>query len=301
MCRLRLVVLLTVSVGLVFALLTVRQPQRLEACSSRHPPYRYANRRASFTTSLIHKGPAPRSKDEFTGSSDWRPVAYRSEHRLLKAWISYPSRPINGALVYFHGKFTVRLEDVRNASAFVGAGYVTLLPLFRGEGGNEGDFEMYMGEVTDAVAAAEYLQVLAGDSRVYGFGHSAGGVIALLLSLRPGTPYRILGSVGGTYSPAHLCAFGQVLPYENTLIENEMRSALPHLDQFTIPHYAFVGKQDPLSNQLGTLASEIRIRSSKLRLSAVLGDHHSSVPPAIDEFLKILANANSSRQATDFH
>ena len=69
--------------------------------------------------------------------------------------------------------------------AFLDAGYVVMLPTWRGENDNPGRYEMFLGEVDDCMAALEHLRKLpyVDPDRVYVVGHSTGGTIALLAAL----------------------------------------------------------------------------------------------------------------------
>jgi dipeptidyl aminopeptidase/acylaminoacyl peptidase len=72
----------------------------------------------------------------------------------------------------------------------------------RGEDGNPGYHEMFFGEVDDGRAAISWLARQPGidKSRIYAFGHSAGGVVAALFSLYDDLPLRATGSAGGLAS-----------------------------------------------------------------------------------------------------
>ena len=85
---------------------------------------------------------------------------------------------------------------------FLAAGFAVMTPTLRGENGNPGSFELFYGEVDDAEAAVRFLaaQPRIDSKRIYTFGHSVGGGISALLSLRPEIPVRKGGSSGGLYS-----------------------------------------------------------------------------------------------------
>ncbi len=71
--------------------------------------------------------------------------------------------------------------------------------MLRGENGNPGNYELFLTEVGDAKAAVRWLarQPFVDAKRVYTFGHSTGGAISALLSLREGVPAVNGGCWGG--------------------------------------------------------------------------------------------------------
>ena len=90
---------------------------------------------------------------------------YTSDGRKLKGWLFRPAPAAGGnppVLVYFHGGFAFGADDFEACKPFADAGFVVFTPMLRGENGNPGDFEMYMGEVDDARAAAELFGRLEG-------------------------------------------------------------------------------------------------------------------------------------------
>ena len=68
---------------------------------------------------------------------------------------------------------------------FHDAGFVLMIPSFRHENSNPGNFEMFYGEVDDLLAAIAYVasQPNVDPSRVYVAGHDNGGTLALLAAV----------------------------------------------------------------------------------------------------------------------
>ena len=129
---------------------------------------------------------------------------------------------------------------------FIEAGFVVMTPMFRGENGNPGHFEWWMGDIDDAAAAARWLaqRPYVTSDRVYGLGWSYGGVVALLLSLRDDTPLRLTGAIGG---PVDTSFFGDpfndpLIPFDRTNPEElQLRVPLGNLRWMQHEAYVYVG------------------------------------------------------------
>lgn len=145
-----------------------------------------AQARKAHATKLLSHGPSPQSYDN-TMPAGVRQVYYQSAGRKLRAWVAAPAAPgKHPAVLYAHGGFCLGAEDFEHAQAFVQAGYMVLMPAWRGENGNPGQFEMLYGEVDDALAALDALAHApsADPDRLYAAGHSVGGTLVLLLAER---------------------------------------------------------------------------------------------------------------------
>ncbi len=125
-------------------------------------------------------GPAPAPSGAF-----FKVVRYPSPVGELVAYLT--PDPGDGkrhpAVVWAHGGFGgIGAGMERDTRVFSEAGLIVLCPSWRGENDNPGLFELFYGEVDDAVAAVEYLSSLpyVDASRVYMVGHSTGGTITLL-------------------------------------------------------------------------------------------------------------------------
>jgi acetyl esterase/lipase len=121
--------------------------------------------------------------------------------KQLKAWISknVDTKPRGRekwpVVVYLHGDVSLSANDWhgppphRNgaAGAFVGQGFVVYMPMLRGENGNRGDYQNFLGEVDDVIAAWDHLSTIPNvdGNNVFLIGHSMGGILACLVSMRP--------------------------------------------------------------------------------------------------------------------
>jgi pimeloyl-ACP methyl ester carboxylesterase len=144
--------------------------------------------RAGFKTRVT-----PNPKYQADGPVDPPPaklfsvVRYPSPAGKLAAYLS--PDPGDGkkhpAVVYAHGGFGGINGMAFGREPFVPfreAGFVLFCPSWRGENDNPGKYEMFFGEVDDAVASLEYLAKVpyVDPARIYMVGHSTGGTITLL-------------------------------------------------------------------------------------------------------------------------
>jgi alpha/beta superfamily hydrolase len=285
----------------------------------------YLARRARFKTHLLVRGPVPvppgfpDTTVPHLSLDSWRPwtwcgldslprlrptgsldsVTYRSGALELPAWVYTPSRPAGQrlpALLYLHPGFNLTSQTAACATPFMAAGMVVMWPIYRGENGSSGNFELLLGEVDDAVAAARWLaaQPQVDARRVYAFGWSSGGGIAALLSLMD-APIRHSGSSGGMFGP-NLNQLPKV-PYDTmSVAEWEMRSLPANIRWMRHPHYAYVeqGEDDFWGSSLVLIERATRGRRTLLHLTMVPGTHSSIYPEAVRRYLnEILADGQA--------
>jgi dienelactone hydrolase len=140
--------------------------------------------RREHPTKLMREGPAPQEFDDEMPEGVER-VTFDSDGRTLFGWLGKPAGdgPFP-AVLHAHGGFALGPEDFEQVRPLVQAGYVVLVPAWRGENGNPGDFELCYGEVDDALAALEYLAALpeVDPQRLFATGHSVGGTAVMLLA-----------------------------------------------------------------------------------------------------------------------
>src|SRR5262245_33444244 len=147
----------------------------------------YAEARRRFQTKLTRKGPSPQAGDPVKPPADATEVEYRSGELRLKAWVSRPADETHKhpAVLFLHGGFAFGADDWQISQPYRDAGFVVLTPILRGENGQPGAYSFYYDEVTDVLAAAEYLIKLpyVNADRVYIAGPSAGGTLVLLSTM----------------------------------------------------------------------------------------------------------------------
>ena len=140
--------------------------------------------RSEHKTKLITQGPSWQDFDNAVPNKA-EVVEFPSGKLKLFGWFAKPEGdgPFP-AVLHAHGGFALGAQDFDDVRPYLDAGFAVFVPAWRGENGNPGDFEMYYGEVDDALAALEYLETRddIDANRLYASGHSAGGTIVMLLA-----------------------------------------------------------------------------------------------------------------------
>jgi len=177
-------------------------------------------------------------------------VTYESAGNQLPAWIWYPDDVgPHRALVYLHDGFELSTEDFERTQPFRDAGYVVLMPTLRGETGNPGSFELFLGEVDDAAAAVRWVAAseAVDPDHVYAFGASAtGGTLASLLALVPDLGLRHSGSAGAILLDTEFAEISEMAPFDCfDRGQTSARAILGHTDEMRSMHYAWRDGQSP--------------------------------------------------------
>jgi len=244
--------------------------------------------RRRHRTALLAPGPSPQPHAPLgVGLAGVERPTYVSEGRELRALYRPPpaGRSARPALLYLHGGWALADDHMRACAPFVAAGFAVMTPSYRGENGNPGSHEMLWGELDDARAALAWLaaQPEVDGARVYVFGHSAGGMLAMLLSFEPELAAHLCGSVAGIYGPEIFDY--QRRPFVDTPRERELRLALPHIEQLEQPHIAFVPRADLGRAASAEAGARARAAGAPLETIEIPGDHHGAVPIAMAAFL----------------
>lgn len=254
----------------------------------------YLERLGTFKSHLTRRGPAPQPYRNDQSPPGVQEITYPSGSLQLKAWVAFPDGASAAArvpgVVYFHGGYAFGPGDFKDARPFLEAGFALMCPTLRGENGNPGSFEMYLGEVDDAKAALAWFaaQDRVDASRVYTFGHSAGGIISALLSLHD-VPVRHGGSSGGLYGPSLFDYTKDDVPFLlNDPREREVRVLVGNVRWMKRKHHAFVGNGDRLQDVMA--ARREMTPGSLLQVVPLPGDHHSSLAPAVKAYVERIRN-----------
>lgn len=250
-----------------------------------------ADARQAYATRLTASVKPPQDFGVLRAPAGVEEVAYQSGQLQLKAWISTSTRTTKPApaVVFLHGGFAFGEEDWDAARALVDAGYILLMPRLRGENGNPGNFELFGGEVDDAIAAGRYLAALPGvdKNRVFVMGHSVGGSLAVLVAQMP-SPFKASVSLSGYPRLLEWIEHFRSIPFDkNNELERKIRNPYLYADSVKIPLYLFSE-----SNNAGVKATNAEFcalvaRTSVCRHEAVSGDHQSMMAPGIAKALAL--------------
>ncbi len=252
----------------------------------------YLDRLRGHKARFGYTEPAPQDYENDRPPSGVDLVTFTSGDMTLKAWLALPPGTDDGpvpAVVYLHGGFAFGESDFQDAGAFLRSGFALMTPTLRGENGNPGHFEMFLGEVDDAAAAVAWL---ANDpridaSQIFVFGHSAGGAIAALLSLRDGVPLVDSGSSGGLYQEDIFSAWSDIAPFDiGDQQERDLRLLLGNQRWMQSPHFAYVSKDDNGRQIKKAADMEVENSESLLEVTVISGDHWTSLSEAIDLYLQ---------------
>jgi dienelactone hydrolase len=258
----------------------------------------FLQKKKVFKTNLIRKGPAPGAWGKLILPAGTRETVYPSHHLRLKTVILFPDNWENvksPAVVLFHGGTSLRQEFLSTAPLpFLKSGFIVMLPTTRGENGNEGFHELFLGEVDDACASLMWLaqEPYIDKRNIYMFGYSMGGEIAALLSLYEDLPIVFGGSCGAFFGRADMFGaesmFNNPVPFDPTADnEKELRTLAGNLSGMNYTHYAFIGKKDEKFS--AKAYKKLDTENSKLEIIEVEGDHDTSLEFALNKFLKIIS------------
>lgn len=231
---------------------------------------------------------------------DIRVINYSSEGRLLKGLLhttNIDSTKSSKALVFLHGGFALGYSDITDCQPFIDAGYIVFSPTYRGANGNDGGFEMFNGEVTDAENAVKWLanQPFVHPDSLFVFGHSIGGAMSLHLSMNNNSPSQLNGSSAGLYSKKNLrwlCGSANI-PFDvNNDQEYFFRCPIMALDYLPKRHLMFVGEEDGFDEDKNRVNKMYWNNPDNFELIKVPGDHFSSLHPAMNAFLNEIDKLN---------
>ena len=152
-------------------------------------PQDYNKLKASFHTQLIKQTKAPQDYLPLYDAPGVKKILYPSGKYQLQALLStvnIDTTKRKAAVVFLHAGFALGASDITDCQSFINEDYIVMAPSYRAENGNDGKFELFMGEVDDAKAAVKWLskQSYVDSTRIYVIGHSIGGGIASMLSLQ---------------------------------------------------------------------------------------------------------------------
>ena len=206
----------------------------------------YSIVRKQFKTKLIKQGGSPQ-KTQQVDSADIPPqgvtqILFKSGDLTLKAWMNKPdasNKKKYPVVVFLHGGFAFGKGDWDMAKLFRDSGFIVIVPMLRGENGQQGVFTMFYDEVNDAIAAADYArrQSFSDKKRIYLAGHSVGGTITLLTAMA--TKYfKKAVSFSGSPDQILYCKYGiptRIIPFDTLNVkEFEVRSPLAYAGSLSV-------------------------------------------------------------------
>lgn len=245
-------------------------------------PSNFLERRAALREK---RDARPSSGPEEVDAPPFAPVQYTSDGRQLLAYYAVSPQPNAPSLLYLHGGYSLGGGDLDDVRRFIDAGWTVLAPTYRGENGNSGDFELWVGEIQDAANAARWLAKQPGidPSRIYAIGHSMGGGVAAMLSLEPDIPVALTASSGGLYPEQVAIGWSDIAPFNVLNRESRrLRVLHPHIMEMKREHIAYVGSD--ISAFGHDVAAAVAGRATLLRVVDMPGDHFTSLAPALEAF-----------------
>jgi len=243
-----------------------------------------ASARKLFVTKLRVREAAPQNYQNHRPPLGVEQVEYTSGDLRLKGWLSKDAgdgkkRP---AVVFLHGGWAFDSSDWKDAEPFAKAGFVLFMPMLRGENGNPGIHESFLGEVDDAIAAGRFVSLLAnvdGDN-VFVAGHSVGGVLTCLVTMLPSL-YKAAAALDGYVDMESWTARSPV-PYDrNERQEVRMRNPMAFVASIRCPLRLYAGDGALQVNAL--LAAKARQAGKTCELVVVRGGHQEMVAPAVQK------------------
>lgn len=258
----------------------------------------YAEARRNFRTRLVKRGPAPDKFEPWTTASNAETITYRtgdSDDLELRAWVSRtpPGARNRPAVLFLHGGNSTGAGHWELMTPYIEAGYVVMLPTFRGENGQAGDFSGFYNEAGDAMAAADWLahHPAVNPDRMFLAGHSNGGTLSMLVSMTTGRFRAAVPISGNTNAYAFFNRFRDDIRFDaDNPREFEMRSSACYAHSFKCPILLLRASEEKNNEKrLQVLEHRARKAGTIISLETLPGSHNGAVPGEIKrsiEFFK---------------
>lgn len=245
--------------------------------------------RKDFVTQLKTRGPAPQEYQNRKPPKGVKEVIYSSGNLSLKGWLSEsPDDKKRPAVVYLHGGWAFGDGDWEDSEAFVKAGFIVFMPMLRGENGNPGIYESFLGEVDDAIAAGQYLAKLPNvdTNNIFVTGHSVGAVLSTLVSMMP-SPYKAAAAYDGFLDMTAMAVESppELIPFDRRdQKEIRVRNPLAFAASIRCPLRLYATREGSIySSALQKSAKEV---GKDCEMMVINGDHMTMVKPAVQETIK---------------
>lgn len=254
----------------------------------------YADARRHFATRLLKHGPAPEVAPPLGTPPGARRITYPGGPDgsiELIAWLSEytPSHQLKPAVLFLHGGNATGDGHWALMKPYWDAGFVVLLPSFRGENGQSGSYSGFYDETADALAAATYLENLPGidRNRFFVAGHSNGGTLTLLAAMtrrfRAAVPIS-----AGVSAWRYFARYTEEIHFDpQDQQEFVMRSSVCFGKSLKCPTFLLRGTEErPFDKDHQLLVDRARAASVSIDKQLLPGTHNGVVPGAVAESIR---------------
>ncbi|GEM_PF-301083 len=255
----------------------------------------YAQARMHFRTRLLVKGPSPETSSPLGKPPGAQRITYAGGpdgSLQLVAWVNdyEPSDQLRPGVLFLHGGNATGDGHWQLMKPYADAGFVVMLPSFRGENGQPGDYSGFYDETSDALAAARHLESLPGvdNNRLYLAGHSNGGTLALLASMAEPMFKASVPMSAGVDAWRYFGRFDEEIRFDpHNPQEFIMRSSVCFGHSLKCPTLLLRGKEERPFDRNHQLTIE-RGRAAGMRVDHRLlpGNHNGVVPGAVVESIR---------------
>jgi dipeptidyl aminopeptidase/acylaminoacyl peptidase len=254
----------------------------------------YGEARKDFTTRLLRKGPSPEVSPPLGTPPGARRVTYPGGPDgsiQLVAWLSHyePSPKLKPAVLFLHGGNATGDGHWELMKAYWEEGFVVLLPSFRGENGQAGNYSGFYDETADALTAASYLEALPGIDRNRFFiaGHSNGGTLALLAGMT--RKFRAAAPISaGVSAWRYFGRYSEEIRFDpENRDEFVMRSSVCFGGSLKCPTLLLRGSEErPFDKDHQLLVDRARSAGVSIDRKLLPGSHNGVVPGAVVESIR---------------
>jgi dipeptidyl aminopeptidase/acylaminoacyl peptidase len=254
----------------------------------------YANARKQFHTHLLRKIAAPEKSTPLGTPPGANRVTYPGGPNgsiELVAWLSQyeAGKALKPAVLFLHGGNATGDGHWALMKPYWEAGFVVLLPSFRGENGQQGNYSGFYDETSDALAAASYLENLPGvdRDRLFLAGHSNGGTLSLLASMtrkfRASVPIS-----AGVNSWRYFNRYSDEICFDDRNEEEFiMRSSVCFGPSLKCPTLLLRGSEErPFDADHKLLMERARLAGMPIDNMLLPGNHNGVVPGAVVESIR---------------
>jgi dipeptidyl aminopeptidase/acylaminoacyl peptidase len=256
----------------------------------------YAAARKDFRTKLVRRGPSLQPGEALRVPSTAEVIEFESGDLKLLAFVTPDpgDSTKRSAVLFLHGGFAFGAEDWEMAKPYRDAGFVTMVPVLRGENGQPGTFTMFYDEVDDVLAAGNSLGNLpyVDPARIFLAGHSAGGTLACLAALTS-KQFKAAAAFSASLDMVVLgYSRPEIVPFDKGDIrEYRLRSPIAYANSFKCPVRLFYGSSEwgfrVPSQKTAALAKQ---KGLDVEAVAASGDHFTSVPAAMRQSIEFFSS-----------